>query len=382
MIILIPVIGFAAAILFLRFGIYRLDGNRGGNRGGDGLEFSVVVAARDEERNIAACLESIFAQGIDKSRYEAIVVDDRSSDATPRILREASERYENLRVITVSETPPGLSPKKHAVTLGIAAASRPIVAFTDADCRVPPTWLERVGACFGDGTDLVQGVTSYSCPSGMSRLFWGLQAIDFLSHGVIAGAAISAGLPINSNANNMAFRRRAFAEAGGYEDSRGVVPGDDDQLMQRIWRHGRRRGADSVKFMADPLGAVETSPTETPRALFEQRKRWGAVTVHYGLRQVVLLSAVFAFYVSIALTAVACAAAPRLLPIFASLILVKLAGELALLIPGTRIFGKKNLRKYILPASMLHLPIVLAAVFFGVFGKFTWKGKKTGRNAA
>jgi hypothetical protein len=37
------------------------------------------------------------------------------------------------------------------------------------------------------------------------------------------------------------------------------------------------------------------------------------------------------------------------------------------------------LMKYIIPASIIQLPMVLAAVFWGVFGKFEWKGKKTGR---
>jgi hypothetical protein len=69
------------------------------------------------------------------------------------------------------------------------------------------------------------------------------------------------------------------------------------------------------------------------------------------------------------------------LPVCASLLLVKLCGELVLMIPGTRIFGKKHLRKYIIPASLIQLPTVLAAVVSGVFGRFEWKGRRTGRKA-
>ena len=127
MIVLIPVLGFAAVILFLRYGIYRLDANEEKNVDGGGkrppLSFSVVIAARNEERNIAACLKSVFAQNISAERYEVIVIDDRSSDATPRLLRDAAAKYSRLRVLTVSATPKGSAPKKHAVSLGIAAAS-------------------------------------------------------------------------------------------------------------------------------------------------------------------------------------------------------------------------------------------------------------------
>ena len=45
---------------------------------------SVVIAARDEERGIEAALDSVLAQ--DYPDYEVIVIDDRSSDATPQIL--------------------------------------------------------------------------------------------------------------------------------------------------------------------------------------------------------------------------------------------------------------------------------------------------------
>jgi len=46
------------------------------------------------------------------------------------------------------------------------------------------------------------------------------------------------------------------------------------------------------------------------------------------------------------------------------------------MLPGTALYNQKQLRKYILPASLLQLPTVLAAVVLGVFGKFSWKGER------
>ena len=377
---------FAAVILFLRRGLYKLpDATEQTDAGDDGVnKFSIIVAARNEAENLPACLNSLLSQNIPADRYEVVVANDRSTDATPQILSDAAAKHQNLRVVTVKETPRGISPKKHAVMNAIAAADpgNNIIVFTDADCVAPPTWLSSINNYFanGDSVDLVQGVTTYSNPpAGMSRLFWGLQSVDFLSHGIIAASAIAAGLPINANANNMAFRREVFERVGGYGGNTDVVPGDDDQLLQRVWAYGRRSRKRGVAFMTDPAGAVETAPTRTLSMLFEQRRRWGAVTVYYGVRQIALLSAVFAFYLTIAATAFISIFSPAVyLPIFLSLMFVKLAGELVLMIPGTRIFGKKNLRKYILPASIVHLPMVLLSVLFGVFGGFKWKGKKTG----
>jgi len=434
--IFIPVVAYVAVILFLRRGLYRLplggvNANGGVNdrvndRVNDGInddvndaaavavnnKFSVIIAARNEAHNIADCLRSVFSQNIAVDRYEVIVVDDRSSDDTPRILRDAMGVYPNLRVVTIMETPPGVSPKKHAVTTAISTSVNEIIVFTDADCRVPNSWLASIDRYFADGADLVQGITTYSYPPGMDRMFWGLQSVDFLSHGVIAAAAIGADLPINSNANNMAFRREVFDRVGGYGEDVGVVLGDDDHLLQKVWAYSRgdkgistnsintnngcinnnsintdnistnnnNISTDKIVFMTDKSGAVETAPTPTPAELLEQRRRWGSVTVHYGARQVALLSAVFVFYLTISATAVMSIFSHTLwLPIFLSLMLIKVTGESALMIPGTRIFNKKCLRKYIIPASILQLPMVLVAVVSGVFGKFEWKGLRTGR---
>jgi cellulose synthase/poly-beta-1,6-N-acetylglucosamine synthase-like glycosyltransferase len=401
---------FAAVILFLRRGLYKLPPapvQDGGGSGGISVNvnnsFSIIVAARNEAENLPACLGSLLSQNIPADRYEVIIADDRSEDATPQILRDAAAKHQNLRVVTITETPAGASPKKHAVTTAIAASKNEIIVFTDADCVVPNTWLSCIDRYFtedGGGADLVQGITTYSYPHGMSRLFWGLQSVDFLSHGIIAAAAIAANLPINSNANNMAFRRSVFEKTGGYGGTENVVPGDDDQLLQRVWEYGRGKGKDKrfntndtnngtngnnintnrIVFMTDQGGAAETAPTPTLSMLFEQRRRWGAVTVHYKARQVALLSAVFAFYLTIGATAVASIFAPvHWLPVFLSMMLVKLTGELALMIPGTRIFNKKHLRKYIIPGSIAQLPMVLVSVIFGVFGGFRWKGARTGR---
>jgi len=367
----------------LRRGLYRLDQQALSPGNNDFLKFSVVIAARNEERNIGDCLRTVFAQDLPADRYEVIVIDDRSEDSTPDILRGLLRQYENLRIITVTETPPGVSPKKHAVIQGIDAASNEIIVFTDADCRVPASWLSTISKYMDDDTALIQGITSYSCTPGMNKLFYGLQSVDFLSHGIVAASAIGANLPINSNANNMAFRKSAFMDIGGYGADTRVVSADDDNLLQGIWKASRSRKSagrpHKIRFMANAAGSVETAPTETAAGVFEQRKRWGSNTVHYCARQIALLSAVFAFYLTIVLSAALSFADATYLPVCASLLLVKLAGELALMIPGTRIFGKTNLRKYILPASPIQLLMVLAAVLFGVFGKFEWKGRKMAR---
>ena len=358
---------YYGAVIFLRRGLRRLK-SAGPPQN---LTYSVVIAARNEEKNIGKCLESVFSQSLPKERYEVIVVNDRSSDRTAAVCEEFRQRYPAFSLIAISETPMGVAPKKHAVATGIARARNEVIVLTDADCIVPAGWLAAIDRHFTEATGLVQGSTTYAYVSGMNRFFFNLQAIDFLSHVVVAAAAIGARLPLNANANNFAFRKKAFEDAKGYGSlSQKAVSGDDDLLLQRI-AGGRTWG---VSFMVDPAGAVTTRPTPTLRGVFEQRKRWGSKTVNYAPRPKVFLSGIFLFYCCSAASLAAGFVKPEFLPVFLAMFANKIIGEYVLLMPGTALLHQKQLRPYVLPASLLQLPLVLAAVIFGVFGNFSWKG--------
>jgi Glycosyltransferases, probably involved in cell wall biogenesis len=362
-------LAYLAAILFLYCGLKRLDSSH--PQSFNDLRFSVVIAAHNEEANIADCLKSVLGQTIESSLYEVILVNDRSTDRTREVSLSFVQAYSNLSIITITQTPPGIAPKKYAVAQGIARARNEIIVFTDADCRVPPTWLTSLSAYFDPDVGLVQGITNFAYIQGMNKAFFNLQAVDFLSHGIVAAAAIGAIFPLNSNANNLAFRKTAFDAVGGYGTAKSVVSGDDDLLLQRISKSATWK----IRYMTDFNGAVETLPAPTWKAVFEQRKRWGSKTVHYNFRQVFFLSVVFCYYCLLIACFLCCFYSPALLSVFGCALLIKLMGDCILMVPGTALFNKKNLRPYIVPASFIQLPLVVCSVVLGVFGKFGWKGQ-------
>ncbi len=337
--------------------------------------FSIIIAARNEEANIGTCLDRIFAQTAIECVREIIVVDDRSTDSTPQILADLSRVHSKLRIVKIDEVTAGISPKKNAVSQGVSESRGEFLVLTDADCRVPPKWIEAIAASFAPDIGMVQGISLYWDDGTVPSWLMGLQAVDFLSHGIVAAAGIGAGLPINSNANNFAFRKAAFAEAGGYGDAGSVISGDDDLLMQRIWKSRKWK----LAFMADHESAVVTAPSKTLAEVINQRKRWASKTVHYHWSQALFLGLIFLFYIqTLALIFFAPFSLTALIAAIGSLI-VKLSGELFFMIDGTRIFAKQNLRQWIVPASMVQLFTVIYAVFGGVFGKFTWKDQRFGR---
>ncbi len=96
-------------------------------------KLSVIVAAKDEETNIEACVRTMLDQ--DYPNYELIVVDDRSDDRTPEILQQLQETSpEFFKVIRIEELEDGWFGKNNAMREGIAQSSGDWFCFIDADC--------------------------------------------------------------------------------------------------------------------------------------------------------------------------------------------------------------------------------------------------------
>jgi chlorobactene glucosyltransferase len=102
---------------------------------------SVCIPARNEERNIRACLESVLAQ--DYPAVEVIVLDDRSVDGTSEILDQFTAA--NFRKVSGLDLPPGWAGKPHALYQASAAARGEWLCFVDADTFLSPNALS---ACY------------------------------------------------------------------------------------------------------------------------------------------------------------------------------------------------------------------------------------------
>jgi len=94
---------------------------------------SIIVPARDEEKNIRRCLNSLIEQEYDS--IEIIAVDDRSSDQTKNIILEMAQNSSRIKLLEVSELPEGWVGKCNALHLGARIATGDWFLFTDADTQ-------------------------------------------------------------------------------------------------------------------------------------------------------------------------------------------------------------------------------------------------------
>jgi len=92
---------------------------------------SVCVPARDEQRDIEACLTSLLNQNY--PHFEVIVVDDNSTDNTPGIIKSLQERHANLVAIQGAALPSDWYGKPFALHQAAQKARGELLLFTDAD---------------------------------------------------------------------------------------------------------------------------------------------------------------------------------------------------------------------------------------------------------
>ena len=102
---------------------------------------SLLFAARDEEEKLPSALATL-AQ-LDYPELEIIGVDDRSEDATGRMLDEFAASHPRFRAIHVKELPAGWLGKPHALQRAYEASSGEWLLFTDADVRFKTDVLRR-----------------------------------------------------------------------------------------------------------------------------------------------------------------------------------------------------------------------------------------------
>ena len=255
---------------------------------------SVIIAARNEEKNIGSVLDDLLMQDYPHDKLVITVVDDFSEDGTVSVVRKFAARDDRvlLREARLSKSP--YTHKKKAIHEGILSTDSEIIMTVDADCRVHSGWVCGMVGHFTPGIDLAAGEVIVE---GGGILGW-IEALEFTSIQMMAAGLMNISLPVTCNGANLAYRRSAFERVGGFEGIGSMVSGDDDLLMQKI-AAGR---ASSVIYTDSAKTKVHVKAHRTVRGFLEQRTRWASKIAGYPSRlAIVVLSIIFAFFVAVVL---------------------------------------------------------------------------------
>ncbi|TDE45941.1 glycosyltransferase [Flavobacterium rhamnosiphilum] len=194
------------------------------------IPISVIVCAKNEEENAAHFIPLLAEQNYPD--FEIVLIDDASSDNTLAIFEGFEKQYPNVRLVKVENNEAFWGNKKYALTLGIKAAKKEYLLFTDADCY--PTskdWITAMSSQFTMQKTIVLGYGKYekipnSFLNKIIRFETLLTAIQYFSWAKI-------GHPYMGVGRNLAYKKEEFFNVNGFIEHMQVRSGDDDLFINQ-----------------------------------------------------------------------------------------------------------------------------------------------------
>ncbi len=327
---------------------------------------SVVVAARNEEKNLPELFRSLNTQNYPRTLTEIIFVDDNSNDNTYLLMEKFSQ--ENNNVLCLKSNGEG---KKNALKTAMAKASGDLIITTDADCSMGNSWLRSIAVFYEkEKPEIILGTVVYNDEKNLFQRFFSL---EFLS--LVASGAGSAGinLPFIGNAANMAVSKKIINDKTINRGDK-FSSGDDVFLIHStVKKYGKR----SVKFLKDRKSIVYTNTPANLKEFINQRLRWGSKAKGYKMFWAVFTAIAVAYFnVVIVATFFTGLIYPAILILFVFLVTIKFLIDYPLLSGFATFVKKKHLIKYLFPFEFIYPFYIVYTAFLSLFIKYSWKERE------
>ncbi len=227
---------------------------------------TIIVAARNEEDNILACMQSLNGLNYPEGKLQIILVDDKSTDNTSKIIDDfIVDKSKFLKVVTQKDIGQ-LKGKTLAIANGIDYATGEFILTTDADCVVSSNWAKTIASYYIDeNVAMVNGFTNQESEKSFSAM----QSVDFIYLLGVASGAINLGKPLSAIGNNMSYRKSVYDEIGGYSALKFSVT-EDFNLLMAIHELKKYK----IIYPVDDGALVTSKPCLDFKSLYRQKKRW------------------------------------------------------------------------------------------------------------
>ena len=178
---------------------------------------TIIVPARNEARNIRRCVASLLGQAY--PHFDVVVVDDGSTDATPRILAELQQGAggARLRVIQAGALPTDWAGKPHAMAAGVDVAEGSWLLFTDADTLHRPEALAwAVREATRRDADLLSALTQMEFAGTASHFIMPMAVMGITAQYPPAQVANPKRATAIANGQFLLISRAMYDAVGGY----------------------------------------------------------------------------------------------------------------------------------------------------------------------
>jgi len=332
-------------------------------------KISVIIPARNEEATIANCLNAIATQTYPSHLLEIIAVDDHSADKTKETAEKALSQIKiSSRVISNKEHEQG---KKSAIMEAIRNSSGELLVITDADCQSGTEWLSTIESEYQKSRAyMLCGPVQIIGESNFLSLF---QSLELCGLSLLSGAGIHAGFPLLCNGSNMAYTRKVFDDADGFQGINANPSGDDILLMFKI--HKKYPG--KIHYIKSKCAIVVTSAQPSLKDFLSQRIRWASkgLSSKNGFNSFVSMLVFGVNFLSL-MAILFVIAYEKLAPLLIIGIGFKIAADFLLLLFGTAFFGKKKLLVIFPFAEIFTMLYITWVGIVANFASYTWKGRQ------
>ena len=323
---------------------------------------SIIIACRNEEKNIKNLLKSLIYQEYE-NEFEIIIIDDHSTDSTLQIIKEINDKRVNLICL-----PTEFIGKKAALKFGVSKSKGDILLFTDADCIIPKNWISNMANKLAKkNIDMLCGPVAFNKEKHFLNNLFRLEFISLTGSGA-SGFFINK--PFLCNGANYAIRRNLYQKSIDKINDN-YSSGDDIFLLQHISKNGK------AEFFNSPEVIVQTNAPSNLREFFKQRIRWASKTTGYK-DFFPLFVAITSFSMSLITLALPIIAIfyYDLWKAFLILIFSKTIIDTLMLTPMCKFHNQTKLIFSIPILQIFHPIYIIITAVLSLFYKPYWKGRK------
>jgi glycosyltransferase involved in cell wall biosynthesis len=319
------------------------------------ISISIVVAAKNEEKNIAHLLQSLVNQS--NKDFELIIINDNSQDNTLSEIEKFRNFFEKIIILDAKNTG-----KKFAVNQAINSANGELILTTDADCSANEKWVETVRLFQAENNCdlLILPVIMHTNNSYFSEI----QQLEFTTLVASGAGAAGGGNPIICNAANMAFKKEIYLHSQKdlhfWQQS-----GDDVFLLESVKRAGGK-----IRFVKSQNAIIQTNACENLQEFFRQRSRWASKATAYS-DKLLIFSALTVFLISFSqiATLVLGFFEVKFFAVFLLIFLIKYLTDMIFINKIKVFFRIKNISRNAFLLSLVYPIYICFTAIYGIFFK-------------
>ncbi len=330
------------------------------------VPITIIICARNEQQNIAACLTSVFKQDYPKDKIHLILVNDASTDKTLQIAETLLQRSKlNYKIISNGQQ----MGKKRSITEAITYAANELIVLRDADTFTESyQWLQCISDFYQDKhPDMIIAPVAIA---DNRVLLWALQAIENNVLTLITCGSNYFSRPFLCSGANLIFTKSIFGKVNGYSSHLQYLSGDDVFFLEDV----KKVSGSKIEYLKSRSAIVFTYPVYSFPALIKQKIRW-ASKFKFNSNPINFILAFLTFFVNAAwlFCFVDSFLSSTLEGLAFQFVLSKLLIDILLLFLASRFIQNKNLLWFSLPVGCIYPVYSCIVAIASLFVKPKWK---------